>query len=41
MKATRCPTDNLSLSNCAIINPNEYREEVKYDGFAPEKFQLG
>ncbi|GLV44463.1 comatose [Carabus blaptoides fortunei] len=30
MKATRCPTDELSLTNCAILNPNEFREDVKY-----------
>ncbi|CAM1154080.1 Uncharacterised protein g11056, partial [Pycnogonum litorale] len=24
MKAIRCPTDELSLTNCAIVNPNDF-----------------
>ncbi|EZA59590.1 Vesicle-fusing ATPase [Ooceraea biroi] len=30
MKAVRCPTDELSLSNCAIINPNDFPDDVRH-----------
>ncbi|RLU17046.1 hypothetical protein DMN91_011115 [Ooceraea biroi] len=29
MKAVRCPTDELSLSNCAIINPDDFPDDVR------------
>lgn len=29
LKAVKCPTDELSLTNCAIVHPNEY-ENVKH-----------
>nr|XP_050868928.1 vesicle-fusing ATPase 1-like [Vespula vulgaris] len=30
MKALRCPTDELSLTNCAILNPDDFPEDVKH-----------
>ncbi|XP_043266425.1 vesicle-fusing ATPase 1-like [Venturia canescens] len=30
MKATRCPTDELSISNCAVINPDDFPDNVKH-----------
>lgn len=30
MKATKCPTDELSLTNRAIVNANDFPEEIKY-----------
>lgn len=30
MKVYRCPTDELSLSNCAIVNRNDFPEDVKH-----------
>ena len=30
MKAIKCPTDELSISNCAVINPNDFPDNVKY-----------
>ena len=29
LKAVKCPSDELSLTNCAIVHPNEY-DNVKY-----------
>ena len=29
MKATKCPTDELSLKNAAIVNPLEFTDDVK------------
>ncbi|XP_011860256.1 PREDICTED: vesicle-fusing ATPase 1-like [Vollenhovia emeryi] len=30
MKAVKCPTDELSLSNCAIINPDDFPDDVRH-----------
>ncbi|XP_038048750.1 vesicle-fusing ATPase-like isoform X2 [Patiria miniata] len=30
MKAARCPTDELSTSNCAIISPGDFDEKTKH-----------
>ncbi|CAK9831689.1 Vesicle-fusing ATPase 1 [Anthophora retusa] len=30
MKAVRCPTDELSISNCAIINPDDFPDDVSH-----------
>ncbi|KAF7987816.1 hypothetical protein HCN44_003679 [Aphidius gifuensis] len=30
MKAVKCPTDELSLTNCAVLNPNDFPENVKH-----------
>ena len=30
MKAVRCPTDELSLSNCAIINEDDFPSDVRH-----------
>lgn len=30
MKAGRCPTDDLSLTNCAIVNKDDFGDDVKY-----------
>ncbi|XP_012226427.1 vesicle-fusing ATPase 1-like [Linepithema humile] len=30
MRAVRCPTDELSLSNCAIINANDFPDDVRH-----------
>ncbi|XP_078049968.1 vesicle-fusing ATPase 1 [Augochlora pura] len=30
MRATRCPTDELSITNCAIINPDDYPDEIRH-----------
>lgn len=35
LKAVKCPSDELSLTNCAIVHPNEY-DNVRY---AINKFQ--
>ena len=29
MKAVRCPTDELSITNCAIINPDDFPDDVR------------
>ena len=29
LKAVKCPSDELSLTNCAIVNPREF-EKVRY-----------
>ena len=29
MKATKCPTDELSLTNKAIVNINDFPEDIK------------
>ncbi|KAK9679734.1 ATPase family associated with various cellular activities (AAA) [Popillia japonica] len=29
-KATKCPTDELSLSNCAIVNDSDFPQDVKF-----------
>lgn len=29
-KATKCPTDELSLTNCAIVNAQDFAPDVKY-----------
>lgn len=30
MKASRCPTDELSLSNCAVVNKEDFPDDVKH-----------
>ncbi|XP_073833104.1 comatose [Musca autumnalis] len=35
MKATKCPTDELSLTNKAIVNVNDFPEDVKYADISP------
>ncbi|EDW24306.1 GL24082 [Drosophila persimilis] len=35
MKAIKCPTDELSLTNKAIVNINDFTEEVKYVDISP------
>ncbi|XP_076642480.1 vesicle-fusing ATPase 1 [Halictus rubicundus] len=30
MKAVKCPTDELSISNCAIINPDDYPDDIRH-----------
>ncbi|XP_001358901.4 vesicle-fusing ATPase 2 [Drosophila pseudoobscura] len=35
MKAIKCPTDELSLTNKAIVNVNDFTEEVKYVDISP------
>ncbi|GFG30720.1 hypothetical protein Cfor_11558 [Coptotermes formosanus] len=30
MKASRCPTDELSLTNCAVVNKDDFQDEVKH-----------
>ncbi|CAK9815743.1 Vesicle-fusing ATPase 1 [Anthophora quadrimaculata] len=30
MKAVRCPTDELSITNCAIINPDDFPDDVSH-----------
>ncbi|XP_076162163.1 vesicle-fusing ATPase 1-like [Ptiloglossa arizonensis] len=30
MRAVKCPTDELSISNCAIINPDDFPDDVRY-----------
>ncbi|XP_003401908.1 vesicle-fusing ATPase 1-like isoform X1 [Bombus affinis] len=30
MKAIRCPTDELSITNCAIINPDDFPDDVRH-----------
>lgn len=30
MKASKCPTDELSLTNRAIVNPQDFPDEVQY-----------
>lgn len=29
MKAVRCPTDELSITNCAIINPDDFSDDIR------------
>lgn len=29
LKAVKCPSDELSVTNCAIVNPREF-EKVRY-----------
>lgn len=29
MKASRCPTDELSLTNCAVVNKDDFPDDVK------------
>lgn len=29
MRATRCPTDELSLKNCAAINPYDFPRDIR------------
>lgn len=29
-KASKCPTDDLSLTNCAIVNPGDFPDDVKH-----------
>ncbi|XP_017771802.1 PREDICTED: vesicle-fusing ATPase 1-like [Nicrophorus vespilloides] len=29
-KATRCPTEDLSLSNCAVVSSNDFSDDIKY-----------
>ncbi|CAK9797524.1 Vesicle-fusing ATPase 1 [Anthophora plagiata] len=30
MKAVKCPTDELSITNCAIINPDDFPDDVSH-----------
>ncbi|XP_069674509.1 vesicle-fusing ATPase 1 [Periplaneta americana] len=30
MKASRCPTDELSLTNCAVVNKDDFPDDVKH-----------
>ncbi|KDR16531.1 Vesicle-fusing ATPase 1, partial [Zootermopsis nevadensis] len=30
MKASRCPTDELSLTNCAVVNQGDFPDDVKH-----------
>ncbi|KAG6804138.1 vesicle-fusing ATPase 1 [Apis mellifera caucasica] len=30
MKAVRCPTDELSITNCAIINPDDFPDDIRH-----------
>lgn len=30
MKVDRCPSDELSLTNCAFVNPNDFPNSVEY-----------
>lgn len=30
MKALKCPTDELSLTNCVIVHPNDFSEQVQH-----------
>uniref|UniRef100_A0A0P5LEC9 Vesicle-fusing ATPase n=1 Tax=Daphnia magna TaxID=35525 RepID=A0A0P5LEC9_9CRUS len=30
MKAGKCPTDELSLTNCAVVNPQDFNDSVKH-----------
>lgn len=30
MKATKCPTDELSLTNRAIVSPADFTDDIKY-----------
>lgn len=38
MKAVKCPTEELSYTNCAIINVNDFSPDVKFVYF--ETFYL-
>lgn len=29
MKAGKCPSDELSLTNCAVVNPQDFTDSVK------------
>lgn len=29
MKATKCPTDELSLTNRAIVSPSDFTDDIK------------
>ena len=29
-KASKCPTDDLSLTNCVVVNPTDFQETVQY-----------
>lgn len=35
MKATKCPTDELSLTNKAIVNSNDFPDDIKYADISP------
>ncbi|XP_065366062.1 vesicle-fusing ATPase 1 [Calliphora vicina] len=35
MRATKCPTDELSLTNKAIVNVNDFPEDIKYADISP------
>ncbi|XP_067641395.1 vesicle-fusing ATPase 1 [Eurosta solidaginis] len=35
LKATKCPTDELSVTNKAIVNINDFPEDVKYADISP------
>ncbi|XP_033172420.1 vesicle-fusing ATPase 1 [Drosophila mauritiana] len=35
LKATKCPTDELSLTNRAIVNVGDFPEEIKYADISP------
>ncbi|KMZ09568.1 vesicle-fusing ATPase 1 [Drosophila simulans] len=35
LKATKCPTDELSLTNRAIVNVSDFPEEIKYADISP------
>lgn len=29
MKAAKCPSDELAITNCALINPDDFPSDVK------------
>lgn len=30
MKAAKCPSDELAITNCALINPDDFPSDTKY-----------
>ena len=36
MKAGKCPSDELSLTNCAVVNPQDFNDSVKSVYFAAQ-----
>lgn len=29
MKAAKCPSDELAITNCALVNPDDFHSDVK------------
>lgn len=29
MKAAKCPSDELAITNCALVNPDDFNSDVK------------